>query len=181
MLNRVLEKTTVLPGRFGVVFPDDQALVEELLRPQYRSLSETLDRLDGAVEVSVKATYLEEQVLKEVVKEQPQLAGRSGSGYAGRIDVGRRVAAAIEAKRDHDAARLLDRLTPLARDVAVGRAASNLMVLNASFLVERGRMRRFDEALEKIDATAGHRLRLGCVGPLPPYSFVDLDFKASSV
>jgi hypothetical protein len=48
------------------------------------------------------------------------------------------------------------------------------MALNASFLVERAKLKKFDRRLEKLQAAAGHRLKFDCVGPLAPYSFVDL-------
>jgi hypothetical protein len=51
---------------------------------------------------------------------------------------------------------------------------NELMALNASFLVERAKLPAFDRELEAIHAEAGYRLKLDCVGPLPPYSFVDL-------
>ena len=48
------------------------------------------------------------------------------------------------------------------------------MVLNASFLVHRPALPEFDRALAKVQAGVTNRMTLDCVGPLPPYSFVDL-------
>jgi hypothetical protein len=123
-------------------------------------------------------------VLGVVVAEQPQVvgaAGRSGAGraaaarsYHAKIETGRRVAAAIEAKRQRDAARLLAALAPVAADVRVGAGRSDLTVLSASFLVDRKQLNRFDRALERVNAEEQDRLRLDCVGPLPPYSFTEI-------
>jgi len=33
----------------------------------------------------------------------------------------------------------------------------------------------FDQLLASINEEQGHRISLDCVGPLPPYSFVDLE------
>src|SRR5689334_18640543 len=82
VLNALGAKTTVLPARFGVVLPDEHALVSEFLDPRRRELEENLDRLDGTVEVTLRASYVEEQILREVVSARPELAG--GAGGRGR-------------------------------------------------------------------------------------------------
>ena len=176
VLNRVIElgADSLLPVRFGVIFPSADLLVARLLEPQYKLLLTYLDRLSGAAEVSLKVSYVERQVLREVVAEQPQLAGARGGSYQAKIEVGKRVADALRAKKDKDARWLLAALTPAARDVRVGKAASDLMVLSASFLVEHKAMPKFDRVLEKVNKEAGDLMQFDCVGPLPPYSFADL-------
>ena len=64
--------------------------------------------------------------------------------------------------------------TPGGRDTRVGRPLTDLMVLNASFLVDRAGLSKFDRRLEKVSAEVGGQARFDCVGPLPPFSFVDL-------
>jgi len=185
LLNRLIEETTVLPVRFGVIFPEDRTLIEDLLDPEHDQLLAYLDRVAGAVELSVRADYKEEAILAEVVREQPRLASgnpsrRSGSrtSFDARIEAGRRIAHAIRTKRDQDQQWLLQRLSPTARDVAVSDAASELAVLAASFLVDRRKLKQFDQALERVHEEVGDLMSLSCVGPLPPYSFVAVRFAA---
>src|SRR4051812_33039261 len=66
-------QTTVLPSRFGVALPDEDALVREFLEPQYDALVADLRRLDGAVEFRLKAIYDESAVVAEVLRERPDL------------------------------------------------------------------------------------------------------------
>jgi hypothetical protein len=73
-----------------------------------------------------------------------------------------------------DARLIVDALAPTVRDVRIGKPLRDLMALNASFLVDRGRMKKFDRTLEKLHAGLGHRLKFDCVGPVAPFSFVDL-------
>ena len=47
------------------------------------------------------------------------------------------------------------------------------MALNASFLVDRAKLKKFDRALGRLYDQLSHRLQLDCVGPLPQYPFVD--------
>lgn len=180
VLNQAAVSMTVLPVRFGVVLPDERALVGNILEPQYQRLEEYLAHLKDAVEVTLRATYVEEEVLREVLAERPDLSGgsggrgRRGGGYQSRLETGRQIAALIQDKQDHDARWLVEALAPVVRDVRVGKPLTDLMVLNASFLVSRPQMTKFDRRLAEIHTAANHRMQFDCVGPLPPYSFVDL-------
>jgi|SRR5947209_16107146 len=170
-LNRMSGRGDILPVRFGVVFPDEATLVAELLVGCHDELVGELRRLGGAIAVSLNVAYDEQSVLAEVVRERPQLKRRA-TALAERIDLGERIALAVREKKEREAARLLDRLSPFAREVAVHDTGLDMQLLRASFLVDRGRIGEFDAAVDRIQKEAGSRLKLACVGPLPPYSFV---------
>jgi hypothetical protein len=182
VLNRLIldGKLTVLPCRFGIIFPNDESIVAQILKPQRAWLRQSLDQLEGTIELTLRATYLEPQVLEEVVREYPQLATRSsgmqrrGRSYQGRIELGRHVAAALRSKREQDAKWLLGVLRPLVRDVKMAEPINDMMLLNASLLVERKSLPAVDEMLDQLHQREYHRIRLDCVGPLPPYSFVNV-------
>ena len=178
VLNRVVALGgTVLPAAFGLMFPGGDRLEEQFLRPRYRTLDAHLTRLDDAVEVTLKATYVEDQALEEVVATTPQLAqatARRAASLDAKIELGRRVAQALAAKRDREALQVLEALKPTAREVKLIDPGAELVVLNASFLVPRKALPKFDKALEEVSRAARGRMTFDCVGPLPPYSFVDL-------
>lgn len=184
VLNGLAAKTTVLPARFGVVLPDERTLLAEFLEPRRRGLDEYLTRLDGTVEVTLRASYVEEQILHDIVEARPELRGGATAPPRGRratsmatesrIELGRQIAAAIQDEQERDAQWLVHVLGPVVRDVRIGKPLTDLMVLNASFLVERTKLAKFDRVLEKVTGEVGHRMTFDCVGPLPPFSFVDL-------
>ena len=181
VLNRLLPLTTLQPVRFGVILPDETAVVSDILRPGRDLLLSQIRRVDGAVEISLKVSYEEEQVLRQAVREQPHLGSRAAGGatLAERIEAGREIADAIRIRRERDRQSLLDRLAPLAADMAESTPGSDLAVLYAAFLVARDRVERFDQALDAAASDAGPAMRFNCVGPLPPYSFVDLRLDAA--
>ena len=76
--SRVLEaaaaEATVLPVRFGTAMADDAAVVEQFLRPQHDELAARLAGLEGKVQLTVKAFYEEEALLRGVVAESPSIA-----------------------------------------------------------------------------------------------------------
>jgi|SRR3954454_4286609 hypothetical protein len=179
VLNKVVALGgTVLPAAFGLIFPQGNLLAERFLRPRHRVLDAQLTRLDDAVEVTLKVMYVEGQALAEVVAESPRLAQAGGRGLESKIELGKRVANALRAKRDRDAQAILTALSPAARDAKLNdngdRPGTELTVLNASLLVPRKTLPKFDQALAQLNRASTGRLQFDCVGPLPPYSFVDL-------
>ena len=65
-------------------------------------------------------------------------------------------------------------LGSLAVDSREASRGSELMILDAAFLVAADRLERFDRELDATAAEEAGLMRFNCVGPLPPYSFVDL-------
>ena len=82
--------------------------------------------------------------------------------------------AALQARRDQEGPWLVDQVRKAARAVKVNTPLTDLMALNASFLVERAKMPSFDKAVERVNSQVSDYIKFDCVGPLPPYSFLDL-------
>ena len=70
VLSGAIEVTTVLPLRFGIVLPSDEAVAQRILKPQYERFAGYLAELDGTVELTLRANHVEERAL-EVVAERP--------------------------------------------------------------------------------------------------------------
>lgn len=184
--SRVLEETmahaVVLPMRFGVVMPDEETVHERLLDPHSEELAAQLEAMDGKVEITIKGIYDEATILREAVAEDRGIAklkeaiqGKPEEAtYYQRIELGELIAAALEEKRAAAAPLVVDRLAPFAVDVRVGEPVHERMAVNASFLVERGRLEEFDRAVDQIGVEQADRIQLKYTGPLPPHSFVEL-------
>jgi len=168
----------VLPMRFGVVAPDEDALRRDVLDDPDGRLVDRLEVLADAAEVSVKVWHDEPTVLREVVSENREIAAlrartqRSGGSYGDQIRLGEMVAAAVEAKASQDADRLLADLTPLAVATVPGPPVDGAL-LNASFLIEREQADAFRTAVDRLISAEAGRFSVRVAGPVPPYSFVD--------
>ena len=184
---RVLEEASssasVLPVRFGTVLESEDAVRTTLLEPNSERLSAMLGELDGRVQLTVKGIYDEELLLREVVRDAPAIAAMKRkldkvpkeAAYYGRIQMGEAVAAEVDRRRADDTGLALDRLAPLAvasrsEDLSTADGAFNL-----AFLVERERMDGFSKAVSELAQELGERLQIRYVGPLPPYSFADME------
>jgi hypothetical protein len=174
------EQGTVLPLRFGIVFEDERALVDEFLRPRHDELARLLQQLDGQVELRVTAHYREDAILGEAVRENPRIAGlreatRSGAGgHPAMLELGELVSAEVQARTARDQRTLLERLTPLAIRYELDEEPLAYQLLRGSFLVDRKRVKAFDKELERFASDNAGRVDVKLVGPLPPHSFVEL-------
>ena len=182
VLERALARGPVLPMRFGVVMSDPEEVRTRLLDEHGPELRAQLTELTGKVEIRIRGTYEEDSLLREVVREHPEIAslrqavsGESDDAtYYGRIRLGELVAGAVERRREHDAQTIVDALAPAALAVQLSDLSHERVVVQASFLVERERLPEFDALLDDIAGEYGGRIRFKYVGPLPPHSFVEL-------
>jgi hypothetical protein len=182
VLEDALSRGTVLPMRFGVVLANDDEVRERILAGHSGELAAQLERLQGKVELAVRAVYEEEQLMREIVQTHPEIARRrerlrgqpEDATYYERIGLGELVADAVERARENDAHTILEVLSPLALAVEIGQPGHERVALSASFLVERDGLDRFDQALEEVAAGQAGRIRFKLTGPLPPHSFVEL-------
>lgn len=182
VLEDALSRGTVLPMRFGVVVADDDEVRARILDSHGSELAAQLEQLAGKVELAVRAVYEEEQLMREIVHSNPEIARRreqlrgqpEDATYYERIGLGELVSDAVERARENDAHTILEVLSPLALAVEIGQPSHERVVLSASFLVAREGLERFDQALEEIAAGQAGRMRFKLTGPLPPHSFVQL-------
>ena len=180
VLERAFESATVVPCAFGTVLASEEAVRRELLEARRDELRALLSRLQGLVQLNVRARYDEEALLREIVAEEPAVAGLrertralGDAGYYERIRLGELVAAAVAARRERDAQLVHERLAPLAADAVLEEPGDD-GVLKASYLVARDRLAAFDGELDAAARDHAGRLRLESIGPVPPTAFARL-------
>jgi hypothetical protein len=168
--------------RFGVVMEDPEEVRRRLLSEHDDDLRDQLDSFAGKVEVNLRALYDETALMRQVVREVPEiqrlrdaLRGQpEDATYFERIRLGELVAQAVERTREVDARSIVEALAPVAERISVGDPAHERVALNASFLVQREGLDAFDQVLEQLAAERADRMRFKYTGPLPPHSFVEL-------
>jgi hypothetical protein len=184
VLDEVLTRTDVLPFSFGTVASNDEEVRDVLLQGGFIALHEQLEYIRGCVELEVKAFWRQEQLFNEIAQENDEVRALrdaiplmpDADADAGKITLGQLTETEIEAKSTWEADAVLDVLEPIAVEVHVSPNLRDTMLLNAAFLVERAREREFDEAVFALGEAQAGRLVFNYVGPLPPYSFINLAF-----
>ncbi|SFO76777.1 GvpL/GvpF family gas vesicle protein [Actinomadura madurae] len=184
VLNALVDAgTVVLPFRFGAALSDRDAVEKELLAGNSDRLGQVLDQLEGRVELRLKATYVQDAVLREIMTAEPEIAELSrrvrevpadaaDAVYYDRVRLGELIAQAMDRRREVDGQVLLDGSAPAAEAFVRKSPAREEDVLDASFLVRADRRAEFEEAVDKLGQTHGDRIRIRLIGPLPPYDFV---------
>lgn len=182
VIQEVMARVDVLPCGFGTVAASDEAIREDLLRPRRDELLSQLDRVRGHVEIGLMVLWERERLLADIVDENEHirrkrdaLAGQpQDTAYYERMSLGQAVAAAIEQRREREAAALLADLQPLSTESRVNSIISDMMILNAAFLVERDRIPAFDERVGELTEASAGRQVFRYARPLPPYNFVGI-------
>ncbi len=181
VLEEVMERHSILPVRFNTISPD-RPMLERLLVARYDELMSELERMDGKIEMGVKALWYEGIVFQEILAERTDirhlrdsLQGKAPEkSYYERIRLGELVEEAVRQKRSMDEDMILTTLSPFAVQFRANEIFGERMIVNAAFLVERSREPEMDEAIRVLDAAQTQRVLFRYVGPVPPYNFVSL-------
>jgi hypothetical protein len=185
VLSVATERGTAVPMRFGMVMDGEDVVRERLLVRHASELTDLLRTLDGQVQMTVRAFYAEDALLRAVVEADPDIKRGSAAieglseieSRAERIALGERVATEVDARRARDEQALLDRLTTLATEVRVDPPGGERVALNAQLLIRRDRQGELDEAVRELGTALQGYLALRYIGPLPPYSFSELSLE----
>jgi hypothetical protein len=177
VIESIFHSTTILPCPFGTVVSSVAELEERVLVGAREDLLAGLARLDGTVQMNVKATYDQEELLRDIVagdagvaalRERTRTAG--DAGYYDRLRLGELVAGRIAERARLDGERLAGALAAEAIDVVVEEPDAG-SALRASFLVAQTSLGRFDAVLEALASAEQPLLRFEVIGPLPPTAF----------
>lgn len=186
VLARAIEATAVVPMRFGVVMDSEDHVRSALLERHADRIAALLQQIEGRVQMSVKAFYLEDALLREVLRRNPDLKRRSDAlrgkpielTQGERIALGEEVARGVEAQRAADERMLADPLAAVADDLVVDPPRSERIALNAQVLVARDRRAELDDVVRRLSTELGDRFTFRYVGPVAPYSFTSLSLDA---
>jgi hypothetical protein len=147
VLSLANERGTTIPMRFDIVMDGEDLVREELLARHAPEFTDLLRKLDGHVQMTVRAFYAEEALVREMLESEPEIVRRSAAiqglseleSRQERIELGRLVAERVTARREQDEQVLLDRLSSFAAEVRVDPPGSERVALNAHLLVRRDR------------------------------------------
>jgi hypothetical protein len=179
VVDTVAATVAVLPMRFPAVV-EEEGVVKELLAPNHDHFAAVLGELEGRVQFTLKGRYEQDVVLREVLEGHKEIQGLQEkvrelpeeASYYDRVRLGELVVAALEERRDDEAAQMLERLRPFAVSTVANPPGRPEDLINAALLVERERAREFEDAVENLGRDLIDRVRLRLLGPLAPYDFV---------
>jgi len=178
----VMRDRTVLPMSFGTVFKTEDDVVE-FLRSAGDAFSDVLQKMRDKLEFGLKVVWDRDAVIREIEEEdedirrlKQELAGRQGSTYFARMQYGRLVDSALQAKSESYVSDVFAALRGSSVAARANKPIGDRMILNAAFLVNRRDEHAFDECVKRL-GTRYDKLTLKYTGPWPPYNFVNIRLK----
>jgi hypothetical protein len=180
----VMKEFTVLPMSFGTVFRTEDD-IRAFLKGTYDALVEVLEKMEGKIEFGLKVNWDKDNVIRELEYENEEVrrlkqdieANPGGSTYFAKMQLGRVVESALQAKADSYVAEIYEALRNAAVASRSNKPIGDKMIMNAAFLVERGKTKIFDEQISEIAKKYENKLSFLYTGPWPPYNFVNIRLK----
>jgi len=178
----VMQNHTVIPMSFGTVFKTDDDIIE-LLRSAYDAFIDVLNKMQDKFEFGLKVLWDRDQIIREIEEEDEdirrlknEISSQKGSTYFARMQYGRLIDAALQARSERYVAEIFQGL----RDVSVASRSNkpigDRMIMNAAFLVGRENEQAFDARVKDIGQRYD-KLTFKYTGPWPPYNFVNIRLK----
>ncbi len=180
---RVLDATAaevpVLPARFGAVLASEEEVADDLLAANRDEFAQSLTELDGLAQYVVKGRYVEEEILAEVLSENPraaqlrdELRGADPDATRNiRIELGEIISEAVTAKRQQDTRALGAAVDGHCVASSVREPSHELDAAYVAFLVENGREDEVVRATGELARDWEGRVELRLLGPMAAYDF----------
>jgi hypothetical protein len=178
----VMSERTVLPMSFGTVFKTHDDVVE-LLRSAADAFTDVLSKMEAKLEFGLKVVWDRDAVIHEIEQEdedirrvKAELLTQKGSTYFARMQYGRLVDVALQAKGEQYVTDIFAALRGVSVAARSNKPIGDRMILNAAFLVNRRDEPEFDTGVKQLGARFD-KLTFKYTGPWPPYNFVNIRLK----
>ncbi|KAF0968296.1 GvpL/GvpF family gas vesicle protein [Gordonia sp. YY1] len=180
LLDGTAKVAPVLPMRFGAVLTDVEAVKDELLTENADDFAAAMAELEGKAQFMVKARYVEDAILREVIGESAQAQELLGAirdqpeevTRDARIALGEMVSHAIEAKREVDTRVVAEALESLTDQIRVREPTHDEDAANVAILLDTDRQEDLEAAVGTLAENWDGRVEVRLLGPLAAYDFV---------
>lgn len=176
------EFDSVLPVRFGTVASSADE-IRNLLDKRYREFKTLLKNMSHKVELGVKGVWKDiDTIFKEIVEENKEIKRlksviqkeKGKKNIQAKMEVGKMVEKALSIKKEKEAKDIVSALKDVATDYKLTRTVGDQMFMNASFLVDKGREKEFDNTMDDLSDRFKTRIKFMYAGPLPVFNFVNI-------
>ncbi len=184
VLEQVMQTSSVLPLRFGTV-ARSEAELSAFLQKSHRPLRNALEEIEGKVEFDVEVAWNGDAIFRLIAEQDEEVrkykehivaTGRP-PGPEEQMAAGIMVANSIARQRAEFAMVVEEELRALSERISSLKSRDQETVFNAAFLVLQGRLKAFEEAIYGLGDKHARFLKFRYAGPLPCYSFVNLQVK----
>lgn len=180
----LLKKYDVVPMAFGIIAPSIQEVLW-ILERAYLQFKTALERVADKIEFAVGVSWDQKRLIEELAHTHPEiqrlkqeLASTKGIlGIASKLKLGKLVHQELEAKKQAYVASIHETLGRSFQEIMSNKLLDEEMIANFSLLVGKAQEQELDGIMQELGKKYEGRLRFKYIGPMPPYSFADLDLK----
>jgi hypothetical protein len=178
VIEKVMERFTIVPVKFGTMVETEDEVIQFLERG-YALLSNELGKMERKIELDVVAWWELPKILaaisrhnSQIQEKQQELALRGEkASIEDKVMLGQCIEQALKAEKASYHQLILQTLNQVTEDVCLHDLANDRMILNASFLLEKKNEESFHALIHALDQKLESNVNFRVVGPLPPYSF----------
>jgi len=183
---QVMKDYDVVPMAFGVIAPDINEVLR-ILERAYLQLKTALGKIEGKVEFAVQVWWDQKKIIEDLTNTNSQIQELreklQGSilGLPIKLKLGKLVQEGVEAQRRTYTKDIHEHLKSFSCDSNSNRLINNNkltaeeMIANFSFLIEKARESELDKKMNELGKKYEGRLRFKYIGPMPPYSFTNIN------
>ncbi len=181
VIEKVMQKhSSVLPISFGTVAENAAIIKEKILEARQNELLDALRRIEGKVELNLKAIWLDmPSIFQKVIAENPDLAllkkefAGKRLGMDATIKIGKLVENGLKARRN----KIREEILSLFEDIAVDHKDTprlgEQMIFNIAVLIPGNKQKVFDKIARDLDKKyKEENAYFKYIGPMPPFNFV---------
>ncbi|GEM_PF-1946065 len=182
-IEEAMKHYDVLPFSFSNIADTEDAIKERVLKGRKDELEGLFRKFKGKTEVGLKAFWPDMQIIfQEVAEKSPELQRLkkrpSSLTHQQIIAAGELVGKLVEKRKEEEAQSIIKAVSDLAEDFKEQQLFGENMILNASFLIKKGRENEFSRKVGML-AYSFPSTKLKPSGPFPLYNFVGLKISLS--
>jgi Gas vesicle synthesis protein GvpL/GvpF/DnaJ domain len=178
VLERVMERFTVIPVKFGTMVETEDEAITFLVKG-YSLLSNELSKGEEKIELDVVANWELPKILPTIYRYNDQIQtkqneiARQGNkaGMEEKVALGKLIEQALIATKADYHQSILQTFNTITLDTCLHDLADEQMIFNGAFLLEKKNEEIFNQLINNLDLKLENTVNFRVVGPLPPYSF----------
>lgn len=187
VIREVMKDATIVPMTFGHVAKSEDE-VERTLRRNRDNIRTELDRVDGKVEMNLKVYWDVDNIFEYFIEADEELAalrdqifGRSHApSQSEKIELGQKFEQCLEKEREELTEQVVEAFRPCTSEVTVNPPKNEKCVMDVAFLVERDRLKDFEERVNQVAGTFPAHFLFDYGGPWAPFNFTELDLRSAA-
>jgi len=172
----------VVPMAFGIIAPNIVE-VSRIMERAYLQFKAALKKIKGKAEFVVQVWWDQKKLLSDLVRTTPEIQELKEElltkdkilGLPLKLKLGKLIQQKAEVWREACLKDIQATLSSCSHDFTLNKLMGEEMIANFSFLVEKTRESELDRKMQELGRKYEGRLRFKYIGPMPPYSFVNIN------